>query len=44
VHDKGYPVPAGLPELAQATMRVNTALDSLRTDGQTRDEIRALFG
>ena len=44
MHDKGYPVPDGLLELAQATMKVNTALDSLRTDDQTRDEIRALFG
>jgi hypothetical protein len=44
MHDKGYPVPAGLLELAKATMKVNTALDSLHTDDQTRDEIRALFG
>ena len=41
--DKGYPVPTGLLELAQATMKVNAALDSLRTDDETRDEIRALF-
>ena len=43
-HDKGYPVPDELLELAQATMKVNTAVDSLRTDDATRDEIRALFG
>jgi hypothetical protein len=44
MHDKGYPVPADRPQLAQATMKVNTAVDSLRTDDATRDEIRALSG
>jgi hypothetical protein len=43
MYDKAYPVPADLLEFAQATMKVNTALESLRSDDQTRDEIRALF-
>jgi hypothetical protein len=38
-----YPIPASLVELSEATMRVNAALCTLRTDDDTRDEIRALL-
>ena len=43
MHDKRYPIPDELLELSHATMKVNTALDSLRTDDETRRELQALL-
>jgi hypothetical protein len=43
VHDKRYSIPGDLLELSEATMKVNVALDALRTDDETRNEIQALF-
>jgi len=43
VCNKGYSIPGELLELAEATMKVNVALGTLRTDDETRDEIQALF-
>jgi hypothetical protein len=42
-HRKRYSIPAELMELSEATMNVNAALDTLRTDDETRDELRALL-
>lgn len=43
VHDKSYAIPGELLELAEATMKVNTALGVLRTDHETMKEIQRLF-
>lgn len=43
VREKSYAVVEDLLELAEAAMRVNAALGALRTDDQTREEIRALL-
>ena len=41
--EKRYAVATDLLELSEAAMRVNAALDALRTDDETREEIRALL-
>lgn len=41
--EKRYTVSSDLLELSEATMKVNAALEALRTDAATRDEIRALL-
>ena len=41
--EKRYAVPGDLLEVAEAAMRVNAALGALRTDDETREEIRALL-
>ena len=43
VREKRYAVSPYLLELSEAAMRVNAALDSLRTDDGTREEIRAML-
>jgi hypothetical protein len=40
---KRYSVPSGLLELSEATMRINAALNTLRTDDQARDDILAVL-
>jgi hypothetical protein len=44
LRDKRYSIPDGLLEVAEATMKVNAALDALRTDDETRRELQALLG
>jgi hypothetical protein len=41
--EKRYEVSPGLLDLADATMQVNLAMDSLRADPDTEQELRALF-
>jgi len=41
--EKRYTVSPDLLEISEATMKVNTAIDALRTDAETQDEIRALL-
>lgn len=43
VQEKQYDVRSGLLELADATMQVNIAMDSLRADPKTQQELRVLF-
>ena len=38
--EKAYDVDGQLLELAEATMKVNAAVDALRSDAETRDEVR----
>lgn len=42
--EKRQRIDEGLIELAATNMRINTAMDSLRADPDTSDELRALFG
>jgi len=44
LREKRYSIPAELLEMAEATMKVNAAVDALRTDDETRREIQALLG
>jgi hypothetical protein len=43
IREKHYCVSPDLLELSEATMKVNAAVDALRTDVDTQDKIRALF-
>jgi len=43
ITEKTYEVSADLVEISEATMKVNAAVDALRTDEDTQNEIRALF-
>jgi hypothetical protein len=41
--EKDYRVSEDLVEVSKAAMKVNAAVDALRTDATTREEVRALF-
>lgn len=43
VRDKQYQIRADLMDVAATNMRVNLAMDSLRADSDTQDELRAMF-
>jgi hypothetical protein len=43
VRDKQYQIRADLMDVAATNMRVNLAMDSLRADSDTEDELRAMF-
>lgn len=43
VHEKQYQVGAELLDLAETTMRVNRAMESLRADANTQHELREMF-
>lgn len=43
ITEKRYDVSADLLEIAEATMKINAAVDALRTDEDTQQEIRALL-
>jgi len=43
VRHKHYQIPEDLIELATTTMRVNLAMDALRADSDTRDQLRAVL-
>jgi hypothetical protein len=43
VRDKQYEIRQDLMDLAATNMRVNLALDSLRADSDTENELRAIF-
>lgn len=41
--EKNYRISTALMDLADATMRVNLAMDSLQADPDIQDDLRALF-
>jgi hypothetical protein len=43
VSEKSYRVSTDLVELAVANMQINLAMDALRADSETEEELRALF-
>lgn len=43
VQEKRYDIGPGLLDLADATMQVNMAMDTLRVDPSTQQELKALF-
>ena len=43
VRDKQYQIRADLMDVAATNMRINLAMDSLRADSDTEDELRAVF-